>query len=117
MLICARIALATEVLLGRPCSLTDAQRREIAETVRSARKTAADITRLSNVRPATISRVVEACNPRIETWDRSCIEIPRAISAYVAFLEQSRHQLSHPGPELTLVPTFREIFDFGNEQG
>lgn len=43
---------------GRPRSLNDKQRREVADAVRSGRKTAADMARLFGVSPATISRVV-----------------------------------------------------------
>ena len=43
---------------GRPRSLNDKQRREIADAVLSGRKTAADMARLFSVSPATISRVV-----------------------------------------------------------
>ena len=44
--------------LGRPRSLNDKQRREIADAVLSGRKSAADMARLFGVSPATISRVV-----------------------------------------------------------
>ena len=43
---------------GRPRSLNDKQRREIADAVLSGRKTAADMARLFGVSPATISRVL-----------------------------------------------------------
>jgi DNA invertase Pin-like site-specific DNA recombinase len=43
---------------GRPRSLNDKQRREIADAVLSGRKSAADMARLFSVSPATISRVV-----------------------------------------------------------
>jgi DNA invertase Pin-like site-specific DNA recombinase len=43
---------------GRPRSLNDKQRREIADAVLSGRKSAADMARLFGVSPATISRVV-----------------------------------------------------------
>ena len=43
---------------GRPKKLTPAQRKEIAESVRSGRKTAADMARLFNISPATVSRIV-----------------------------------------------------------
>jgi DNA invertase Pin-like site-specific DNA recombinase len=43
---------------GRPRSLDDKQRREIADAVLSGRKTAADMARLFGVSPSTISRVV-----------------------------------------------------------
>jgi DNA invertase Pin-like site-specific DNA recombinase len=43
---------------GRPHSLNDKQRREVAEAVLSGRKTAADMARLFGVSPATISRVM-----------------------------------------------------------
>jgi DNA invertase Pin-like site-specific DNA recombinase len=43
---------------GRPRSLNDKQRREVADAVLSGRKTAADMARLFGVSPATISRVV-----------------------------------------------------------
>jgi DNA invertase Pin-like site-specific DNA recombinase len=43
---------------GRPSSLNDKQRREVADAVLSGRKTAADMARLFGVSPATISRVV-----------------------------------------------------------
>ena len=44
--------------LGRPRSLNDKQRREIADAVLSERKSAADMARLFCVSPATISRIV-----------------------------------------------------------
>ena len=44
--------------VGRPRSLNDKQRREIADAVLSGRKSAADMARLFGVSPATISRVV-----------------------------------------------------------
>ena len=44
--------------LGRPRSLNDKQRREIADAVLSGRKSAADMARLFGVSPATISRIV-----------------------------------------------------------
>ena len=43
---------------GRPRSLNDKQRREIADAVLSGRKTAADMARLFGVSPATISRLL-----------------------------------------------------------
>ena len=45
---------------GRPRSLDDKQRREVAEAVVSGRKTAAEMARLFGVSPATISRVIAA---------------------------------------------------------
>jgi DNA invertase Pin-like site-specific DNA recombinase len=43
---------------GRPRSLNDKQRREIADAVLSGRKSAADMARLFGVSPATISRAL-----------------------------------------------------------